>query len=122
MTYKEKAEKFLILCASGKVHDAYAKYIGKDFIHHNPYFHGDAQSLLKGMEDNATANPNKICEIQRSAQEGNIVFVHSKVRMNLDHLGIAVVHIFRFYENFIVELWDVGQPVPENMINTNGMF
>jgi predicted SnoaL-like aldol condensation-catalyzing enzyme len=122
MTHKEKAEDFLILCASGKVSDAYHKYIGKDFVHHNPYFAGDAQSLLKGMEENAIANPNKICEIQRSAQDGDIVFVHSKVRMNQDHLGVAVVHIFRFENGHIAELWDIGQPVPENSSNENGMF
>ena len=74
------------------------------------------------MEENNIANPNKIFEIQRSVQEGSIVFVHSKVRMNQDHLGVAVVHIFRFDDNLIAELWDVGQPVPENMINANGMF
>lgn len=122
MTYKEISENFLILCASGKAKEAYAKYIAKDFVHHNPYFHGDAQSLLNGMEKNAIDNPDKIFEIQRSAQDGNIVFVHSKVRMNPSHQGIAVVHIFRFNADLIVELWDVGQPAPENMINKMGMF
>jgi predicted SnoaL-like aldol condensation-catalyzing enzyme len=122
MTYKEKAEDFLVLCASGQVHEAYKKYIGTEFVHHNPYFAGDAQSLLKGMEENAITNPNKIFEIQRSAQDGNIVFVHSKVRMNQDLRGVTVVHIFRFENGYIAELWDIGQPVPENSLNENGMF
>ena len=28
--------------------------------------------------------------------------------------GIALVHIFRFEAGRIAELWDIGQPVPEN--------
>jgi len=32
------------------------------------------------------------------------------------------VHIFRFEHNKIVELWDIGQPQPEQMANAFGMF
>jgi predicted SnoaL-like aldol condensation-catalyzing enzyme len=33
-----------------------------------------------------------------------------------------VIHIFRFEEDRIVELWDVGQEIPEDSPNDNGMF
>jgi predicted SnoaL-like aldol condensation-catalyzing enzyme len=36
--------------------------------------------------------------------------------------GGAVVHIFRFEGGLIVELWDVGQDVPEQSVSENGMF
>ena len=36
--------------------------------------------------------------------------------------GIAVVHIFRFEGDRIAELWDVGQPVPAENPNADGMF
>ena len=36
--------------------------------------------------------------------------------------GTAAVHIFRFQGDRVIELWDVGQPVPENSPNENGMF
>lgn len=29
---------------------------------------------------------------------------------------------FRFENNKIVEMWDVGQLIPENMLNEMGMF
>jgi len=32
------------------------------------------------------------------------------------------VHLFRFEGDHIVELWDIGQPVPAESVNTNGMF
>lgn len=35
---------------------------------------------------------------------------------------VAVVHLFRFEGNLIVEMWDIGQPVPESTPNENGMF
>ncbi|HYK74021.1 MAG TPA: nuclear transport factor 2 family protein [Pseudoneobacillus sp.] len=119
---KDKAVSFLKLVASGEVREAYQKYIGPDFRHHNPYFVGDADSLMVAMEENAAQNPNKILEVKRSIVEGEFVWVHSHVKQNQDDLGGAVVHIFRFQNDLIVELWDVGMAIPENSPNENGMF
>src|SRR5262249_13848809 len=44
------------------------------------------------------------------------------VRQKPGDLGAAVVHIFKFEGNLIVELWDMGQAVPEDSPNENGMF
>lgn len=41
---------------------------------------------------------------------------------NIQEAYEIVVHIFRFDRNHIVEMWDLGQQVPENMPNENGMF
>jgi predicted SnoaL-like aldol condensation-catalyzing enzyme len=119
---KERAMEFLRLAASGKVREAYYKYVGPEFRHHNPYFRGDAESMMAAMEENAVKNPNKVLEIQRALQDGDLVAVHSRVRLNPDDLGIAVVHILRFEGNLIAELWDVGQALPENSPNEYGMF
>jgi predicted SnoaL-like aldol condensation-catalyzing enzyme len=119
---KEKAVSFLQLVASGEVREAYSKYISPDFRHHNPFFQGDADSLMLAMEENAAKNPNKILEVKRVIEEGDLVAVHSHVKQKQDDLGGAVVHIFRFHNSLIVELWDVGQPIPENSPNENGVF
>jgi predicted SnoaL-like aldol condensation-catalyzing enzyme len=74
------------------------------------------------MEDNAKKNPKKIFEIRHSLEDGNLAVVHSHDRQNPEDLGAALVHFFRFENNKIIELWDFGQRVPENMINENGMF
>lgn len=52
----------------------------------------------------------------------DLVAVHSHVRKKPDEWGAAVVHIFKFQGDCIVELWDIGQPVPERSPNENGMF
>jgi predicted SnoaL-like aldol condensation-catalyzing enzyme len=77
---------------------------------------------MKGMEENAAKNPNKVLEIQTAIEEGDRVAVFSRVRQRPDDAGGAVVHIFRFEGERIAELWDVGQPVSADSINENGMF
>lgn len=122
MNRKEKAISFLRLAASGDVREAYRSYIDSGFRHHNPYFQGDANSLMLAMEENAAKNPHKIFEIKLALEEGDFVTVHSHVKQHSEDLGRAVVHIFRFRDDRIVELWDVGQAIPENSPNDNGMF
>lgn len=121
-TLKEKAVSFLKLVAAGKVREAYQSHIGPGFCHHNPFFPGDADSLMLAMEENAAKNPHKILVVKRAIEEGEIVAVHSHVKQNPEDLGGAVVHIFRFQDDRIVELWDIGQSIPENSPNNNGMF
>jgi predicted SnoaL-like aldol condensation-catalyzing enzyme len=119
---KDIAVAFLEMASSGDVHEAYSKFIGAGFKHHNPFFEGAAASLAAGMEENARQNPDKTIEVKRAIAEGDFVAVHSHVRLQPDSPGAAVVHIFRFENGRIVELWDVGQPIPDESANQYGMF
>ncbi|WP_043933250.1 nuclear transport factor 2 family protein [Bacillus sp. EB01] len=119
---KDKAVSFLQLVATGEVREAYSRYVSPDFRHHNPYFRGDAESLMLAMEENAGENPNKTLQVKHVVEEGDNVMIHSHIKQKQDDPGAAVVHIFRFYDDFIVEMWDVGQPIPENSPNENGAF
>ncbi|MEN2768470.1 nuclear transport factor 2 family protein [Ornithinibacillus xuwenensis] len=122
MSKKEIAVTFLQLVATGKVQEAYSRFVAPNFSHHNPYFRGDADSLMKAMEENAADNPNKVFEVKRAIEENDHVAVHSHVKQNREDLGAVVIHIFRFQENQIIELWDVGQPLPVDSPNENGIF
>ncbi|WP_130734364.1 nuclear transport factor 2 family protein [Flavobacterium sp. J27] len=122
MTKKEIATHFLHLAAKGKAREAFDLYIDSKFIHHNAYFKGDQNTLMLAMEENAVQNPNKIFEIQRILEDDNLVAVHSRIQLQNNDMELAVMHIFRFQDNKIVELWDFGQPVPKDIINENGMF
>jgi len=119
---KEKAVDFLKLVASGSVREGFAQYISDDFIHHNPFFQGDAESIMLAMEENAAQNPDKVFNVKLALEEEDYVAVHSHVRQNPEDLGAAVVHIFRFEGDRVVELWDLGQAIPEESPNKNGMF
>jgi predicted SnoaL-like aldol condensation-catalyzing enzyme len=122
MNNKEIAVAFLEMAASGNASEAYSKFVAAGFRHHNPFFEGTAKALQAGMEENARQNPNKIFEVKRAIAEGDLVVTHSHVRQKPEDLGAAVVHIFRFENSKIVELWDLGQPIPAESVNKNGMF
>ena len=96
---KERATDFLALVAAGQVEQAFAKHVAADFRHHNPFFPGDRLSLLRAMQD---------------------VVAYSRVTTGT--LQIAVVHILRFNDGMITELWDIGQMIPPVSPNSNGMF
>lgn len=119
---KQAAVSFLQLASSGKVREAYDAYVASDFQHHNPYFPGDAESLARGMEESAKQFPNKIWEVRRVLEDGDLVAVHVRVRLKPDAPDFALIHIFRFEGGRITELWEAGQQVPENSPNENGMF
>ena len=119
---KESAINFLRLASSGRVREAYTKFIGEGYKHHNPYFEGSAEALEAGMQENADQNPEKSLDVKLALAEGDLVAVYSEVHHRAGDRGAAVMHIFRFENGRIVEMWDVGQGVPEESPNQFGMF
>lgn len=121
--HKEAAKSFLKMAGMGKVQEAYDQYVAPSFIHHNQYFKGDRQSLLQAMQEASKTSPNKSIEIKHLYEDGDTVITHSLVtRQDPEAPAIAVVHIFRFEQDRVVELWDLGQPISKDSPNQNGMF
>ncbi len=118
----DSAVSFLKLTSSGKVQDAFSKFAGKGFRHHNPYFDGSQAALMAGMEENARQFPGMSFSVKHTVAEDDFVAVHSLVHMQPADPGYAVVHLLRFEDGRIVELWEVGQPIPEKNPNQFGMF
>jgi len=119
---KQIATSFLKLASSGRLDEAYDNHISPNFRHHNPYFRGDAESLKAGMAEAHQKFPNTTLDVQRVFESDDLVAVHSRVRHSPDTPEIAVVHIFRFEGDRIVEMWDIGQEAPKDSPNENGMF
>jgi predicted SnoaL-like aldol condensation-catalyzing enzyme len=119
---KAAAIHFLQLTASGNVNEAYYLYVSQEFRHHNIHFKGDAGSLKAAMEESAKYLPAKQLEVRLAIAEENMVAVYSKVTISPGEPGIALVHFFRFRDDKIIELWDLAQAPPDEMINENGMF
>lgn len=90
--------------------------------HHNPYFAAGMPILLDAIVAAAKACPDREADVKRVVAEGDYVVVHSHVRHQRGDLGVAVVHIFRFEGDRIAELWDLGQAVPADNPNVDGMF
>lgn len=121
-SHGDAAVSFLRLVGTGKIRDAYDRYVGENFRHHNAFFRGDRESLMKAMEEAAKSNPDKVLEVKRTIQDGNYVAVHSHIRQDAQDRGGAAVHIFRFENGRIAEMWDVGQAIPHDSPNEHGMF
>ena len=121
--HKEAAKSFLKMAGGGKVQEAYDQYVAPTFIHHNQFFKGDRQSLLTAMQEASKSQPNKSVEINHIYEDGDTVITHSRVtRQDAKAPNIAVVHIFRFEQDRIAELWDLGQPISKDSPNENGAF
>ena len=121
-TNRSIAIEFLAAAARGRAREVMARYAASDFVHHNPYFASDAQSLASGMDDNARDHPGKSIEALHTIAEGPLVAVHSRVQHGPGEPPVAVVHIFRFEDGRIRELWDVGRQVPADSPNEAGPF
>lgn len=119
---REATVSFLRLAASTRACEAFARYAGERFRHHNPHFAGDAGSLAAAMEANAKQFPGKQLEVLHALEDGDLVAVHSHVRHHDQEPGFALFHLFRFEGDKVVELWDLAQQVPESSPNANGMF
>ena len=74
------------------------------------------------MAEAAAKFPDTKLEVQHIFEEGDLIAVHSRVRHSAHTSEIAVVHIFRFEERRIAEMWDVGMEAPKESPNENGMF
>jgi predicted SnoaL-like aldol condensation-catalyzing enzyme len=110
-----------MLASSGKVREAYNKYVHPHFRHHNAYFKGDRESLLAGMEENAKQFPNKTYETLRVLEDGDLVAIHGKVTLAPESQW-SVIHIFRFEDDLIVEEWEASQQVLKESPNESGVF
>jgi predicted SnoaL-like aldol condensation-catalyzing enzyme len=122
LSHKNIAVNFLNLVTKGNIREAYKTYTSSTFIHHNPHFKGDRESLAQAMEENHNLFPNKTYEVKHVLEDDDLVAVHGRVQLFEGGKTIAVVHIFRFEDDKIVELWDVGQEIPQDSLNEQGMF
>src|SRR5512143_2717951 len=109
---KEIAVSFLQMASSGRVREAYDKYVHPDFIHHNPYFKGDRDSLMSGMEASAVQFPNKDYQAVRVLEDGEFVAVHGRIRLAPGTPEYVLIHVFRFEGDRIAEEWEASQEIP----------
>lgn len=123
MTRSDIAIAFLRMCSRGDVREAYDRYVSPEFVHHNAWFPGDRESLLRAMEQSAAAEPNKAFEVKQVVDGGDRIAVLSHLERASGGTGYAVVHIARFGgDGKIAELWDLAQEIPKDSPNTLGMF
>ena len=105
-----------------KTQEAFDKYVGPEYIQHNPGVPSGREAAIKLLSGFATPGSPVRYEFKRVLVDGDLVAIHAHLVPKPGDRGTAVVDIFRLENGKIVEHWDVLQPVPEKAANTNTMF
>jgi predicted SnoaL-like aldol condensation-catalyzing enzyme len=119
---KAAAVDFLQLVVSGAIDEAYRRHVDMQGRHHNVFFLAGFAELKEAMSENHDQFPNKQLVVKNTIGDGDLVATHSHLIFEKGGDEMSVVHIFRFKENKIVEMWDVGQAVPADSLNVDGAF
>jgi predicted SnoaL-like aldol condensation-catalyzing enzyme len=130
LSVREVAERFIELFHhQDNPRDAFMCWVHPDYIQHNPNAPTGRDATLEVLDAAVRNNPELTHDVKRvihgEAKDGQgLVAVHHHFRRKQDEAGWAVVDILRIKDGYVVEHWDVMQPVPDpgETKNDNGMF
>jgi len=106
----------------GNPRDAVKKYVGSEYIQHNPLVGDGKEAFISYFEKMAEEYPDKSIEFVRSVSEGNLVALHTHQTWP-GGSEYVTMDFFRFDEaGKIVEHWDSIQTVPDTSLNGNPMY
>lgn len=105
--------------------EAAQKYISPErYVQHSPGAGDGREEFIEGVAHYVSMSKYR-CDIKRVIAENDLVAIHSHCRNDPDDptdRGSALVDIFRVADGWLVEHWDVDQPVPAKSHNDNTMF
>lgn len=101
---------------------AVERYVGDDYIQHNPAVGDGKQPFIDYFEEMHRDYPGKRIEFVRAIAQGDLVALHThQIWPGGDEY--VTMDFFRFDENGkIVEHWDAIQAVPGETKNGNTMY
>jgi predicted SnoaL-like aldol condensation-catalyzing enzyme len=102
--------------------DAASKFIGERYVQHNPLIADGIDGFKTFVGFLRQTFPNLRGEIKRVFADGDFVILHAHGIRAPGQRGSAIIDIFRLDDGKIVEHWDVMQTIPEDAVNSNGMF
>ena len=119
---KKNAISFYKIAYLGNPKEAVNKYVGDEYIQHNPLVGDGKEPFIAYFERMANEYPDKSIEFIRSIAEGDLVALHTHQSWPGGEEYVTM-DFFRIDENGkIVEHWDSMQEIPETTKNGNTMF
>ena len=119
---KKNAINFYKTAYEGNPKKAIEKFVGKEYIQHNPAVANGTNGFIDYFEKMQVEYPDKSIEFARCIAEGNLVALHThQIWPGNDEY--VTMDFFRFDEKGkICEHWDSIQQIPKNAANPNKMY
>ncbi len=119
---KLNAINFYKTAFKGQPRLAIDKYVGDQYIQHNPAVGDGKEAFVAYFEKMAKEFSNKSIEFIRSVAEGNLVALHTH-QVWPDGDEYVTMDFFRFdKDGKIIEHWDAIQEIPSFSENGNLMY
>ncbi len=119
---KYNAIAFYKMAYLGKPKQAIEKYVGNEYIQHNPDVADGTQGFIDYFERMQKEYPEKAIEFVRCIAEGNLVALHTHQTWPGNDQYVTM-DFFRFDDNGkICEHWDAIQQIPAASANPNTMY
>lgn len=125
---REVSERFIeVFYNQNRLTDGFEAWVHPDYIQHDPNSPTGRDPTIEVLAAHMQANPEMTHDVKRviygdEGEDGTLVAVHYHFKRAPDDRGSAVVDIYRVQDGYLVEHWDVIQPVPEESMNDNTMF
>lgn len=119
---KDNAIAFYRTAYLGDPSKAIEKYVGSEYIQHNPAVGDGKLAFIDYFDEMARDYPDKGIEFLRAVAEGDLVALHTHQTWPRNEQYVTM-DFFRFDENGkIVEHWDSIQKIPNESKNGNPMY
>ena len=119
---KKNAEAFYRMAYLGNPSEAVERYVGAEYIQHNPVVGNGKQPFIEYFECMHRDYANKDIEFVRSIAEGDLVALHTR-QIWPGNDEYVTMDFFRFDDaGKIVEHWDAIQQIPAESKNGNTMY
>ena len=119
---KEKAIDFYRMAFLGKPSEAVDRYVGNEYIQHNPEVEDGPEGFISYFERMHKEYPEKSISFLRCIAEGDLVALHTH-QIWPDDEEYVTMDFFRFdNQGKICEHWDAIQKVPVGAQNDNSMY
>lgn len=119
---KENAIAFYKTAYLGNPREAVEKYVGEEYIQHNPDVADGLEGFIAYFERMQREYPEKSIEFVRCIAEGDLVALHTH-QIWPDDDQYVTMDFFRFdAKGKICEHWDSIQQIPKTSKNPNTMY